>query len=390
MPPKSRLSERFQIRCYLILHAEGIGADGMVDLSGIAGLHALTDPFEVCDVLLLVHAALSVQIAEDQLLPLNGQHAAVQTAVAAVLVKHLDQMVDGIDLCGGGVRSLELSQTLAKLLCMVNYPDSGKLWLCGKELTHPDVTDEDILAARRDIGMVFQNPDNQIVASIVEEDVAFGCENLGIPSAEIRKRVDQALEEVGMTKDARSSPHNLSGGQKQRVAIAGVIAMQPDCIILDEPTAMLDPQGRQEVMETIRRLNREKGITIILITHDLGVIAQMADDVAVMYCGQVVELAPKSKIVGRGKYLHPYTEGLLSSTPTAKKRERLETIAGSVPLPWELPKGCKFAPRCPYRTEKCLRDEPKLVKMQEGQWVRCHYAEKEVRRGEEHARFIVR
>ena len=115
-----------------------------------------------------------------------------------------------------------------------------------------------------------------------------------------------------------------------------------------------------------------------------------ADDVAVMYCGQVVELAPKSKIFGRGKYLHPYTEGLLSSTPTAKKRERLETIAGSVPLPWELPKGCKFAPRCPYRTEKCLRDEPKLAKMQEGQWVRCHYAEKEVRRGEEHARFIVR
>ena len=135
--------------------------------------------------------------------------------------------------------------TLAKLMCMVNYPDSGKLWLCGKELTDPDVTDADILAARRDIGMVFQNPDNQIVASIVEEDVAFGCENLGLPSDEIRKRVDRALEEVGMTKHARSSPHNLSGGQKQRVAIAGVVAMKRKCVIFDESTAMLDPLGRR-------------------------------------------------------------------------------------------------------------------------------------------------
>ncbi|MBQ9996205.1 MAG: energy-coupling factor transporter ATPase [Clostridia bacterium] len=185
--------------------------------------------------------------------------------------------------------------TLAKLLCMVNYPDSGKLLLCGKDLTAPDVTEEDILAARRDIGMVFQNPDNQIVASIVEEDVAFGCENLGIPSAEIRKRVDQALEEVGMTKYARSSPHNLSGGQKQRVAIAGVIAMKRKCVIFDESTAMLDPLGRQDVMNTAMKLNREDGITVILITHYMSEAA-MADRIIVMNQGKILRDGTPSEV----------------------------------------------------------------------------------------------
>ena len=176
--------------------------------------------------------------------------------------------------------------TLAKLMCMVNYPDSGKLWLCGKELTDPDVTDADILAARRDIGMVFQNPDNQIVATVVEEDVAFGCENLGIPSAEIRRRVDEALEIVGMTKYARHAPHKLSGGQKQRVAIAGTIAMKRKIIIFDESTAMLDPLGRKEVMDTILRLNREDGITVLMITHYMNEAA-MADRIIVMNDGKV-------------------------------------------------------------------------------------------------------
>ena len=185
--------------------------------------------------------------------------------------------------------------TLAKLLCMVNYPDSGRLWLCGKELTDPDVTDEDVLAARRDIGMVFQNPDNQIVASIVEEDVAFGCENLGLPSAEIRKRVDQALAEVGMTHHARSSPHNLSGGQKQRVAIAGVVAMKRKCVIFDESTAMLDPLGRRDVMHTAMKLNREDGITVILITHYMSEAA-MADRIIVMDHGKILRDGTPSEV----------------------------------------------------------------------------------------------
>ncbi len=185
--------------------------------------------------------------------------------------------------------------TLAKLLCMVNYPDSGKLWLCGKELTHPDVTDRDILDARRDIGMVFQNPDNQIVATIVEEDVAFGCENLGLPPTEIRKRVDRALEEVGMTKYARATSSNLSGGQKQRVAIAGVIAMKRKCVIFDESTAMLDPLGRQDVLNTAMKLNREDGLTVILITHYMNEAA-LADRILVMNQGRILRDGTPSEV----------------------------------------------------------------------------------------------
>ena len=176
--------------------------------------------------------------------------------------------------------------TLAKLLCMINMPDSGKLWVMGKEMTAEDVTDEDIMSARRDVGMVFQNPDNQIVATIVEEDVAFGCENLGLPPHEIRKRVDKALADVGMTKYARHPATDLSGGQKQRVAIAGVIAMKRRCIIFDESTAMLDPMGRREVMKIIQKLNKEEHITVILITHHMNEAAK-ADRVVVLHKGLV-------------------------------------------------------------------------------------------------------
>ncbi len=177
--------------------------------------------------------------------------------------------------------------TLAKLMCMINIPDSGRLTIMGRDMTAEDVTDEDIMAARRDIGMVFQNPDNQIVATIVEEDVAFGCENLGVPSAEIRRRVDRALEAVGMTRYARHPSYNLSGGQKQRVAIAGVIAMNRRCIIFDESTAMLDPMGRREVMKIIKKLNREDGITVILITHYMNEAA-LADRILVMNEGEII------------------------------------------------------------------------------------------------------
>ena len=143
-----------------------------------------------------------------------------------------------------------------------------------------------LLEIRRRIGMVFQNPDNQIVANVVEEDVAFAPENLGVPSAEIRKRVDDALEAVGMTEYARHAPHLLSGGQKQRVAIAGVIAMEPACIVLDESTAMLDPVGRREVLDTVHKLNRERGITVVLITHHMNE-AMEADRAIVMNHGHI-------------------------------------------------------------------------------------------------------
>ena len=173
--------------------------------------------------------------------------------------------------------------TLAKHMNAILLPTGGKVYVCGL-----DTADEDrLLDIRRQVGMVFQNPDNQIVANVVEEDVAFAPENLGVPSAEIRRRVDDALETVGMTKFTRHAPHLLSGGQKQRVAIAGVLAMQPRCIVLDEPTAMLDPVGRREVLDTVKRLNRENGITVVLITHHMDEAAQ-ADRLVVMHDGHIV------------------------------------------------------------------------------------------------------
>ncbi len=191
--------------------------------------------------------------------------------------------------------------TLASLMCMLASPDKGQIIMGGRDYAAEDVTDEEIFDARRRVGMVFQNPDNQIVATIVEEDVAFGCENLGVPSAEIRRRVDEALDTVGMRKYARHAPHRLSGGQKQRVAIAGVIAMKRDVIIFDESTAMLDPMGRREVMNTIERLNRDDGITVALITHYMEE-ATRADKIVVMNGGTVLSSGSPSEV-----FSHPMT-----------------------------------------------------------------------------------
>lgn len=192
--------------------------------------------------------------------------------------------------------------TLASILCMLEQPQSGEVTIYGKRMTGDDITDDDIFEARRRVGMVFQNPDNQIVASIVEEDVAFGCENLGIPSDEIRRRVDDALETVGMRRYARHSPSRLSGGQKQRVAIAGVIAMRRDCIIFDESTAMLDPLGRRDVMATIEKLNREDGVTVILITHYMEE-ASRADKLIVLDRGRVLTEGTPSEVFSKPELL---------------------------------------------------------------------------------------
>ena len=173
--------------------------------------------------------------------------------------------------------------TMAKHMNAILLPSSGKVYVGGM-----DTADDDLLTdIRRTVGMVFQNPDNQLVATIVEEDVAFGPENLGIPSPEIRQLVDDALKAVGMYEYRRHAPHKLSGGQKQRVAIAGIIAMRPKCIVFDEPTAMLDPRGRQEVMETIDKLKNELGITVVLITHYMDEAAR-ADRVIVIDDGKLL------------------------------------------------------------------------------------------------------
>lgn len=192
--------------------------------------------------------------------------------------------------------------TLAKLLCMVLTPDGGRLTVDGVDVTSDETTEEDIYEARKNVGMVFQNPDNQIVATIVEEDVAFGPENLGIEPAVIRRRVDEALDIVGMRKYARHSASRLSGGQKQRVAIAGTIAMRRRCIIFDESTAMLDPIGRREVMDSIVRLNRDEGITVIMITHYMDE-ASLADRVIVMDGGEIVMDGTPSEIFVRAEEL---------------------------------------------------------------------------------------
>ena len=189
--------------------------------------------------------------------------------------------------------------TLAKHFNSILLPTGGKVYVCGIDTS----MEERIMTVRRNVGMVFQNPDNQIVANVVEEDVAFGPENLGISSPEIRNRVDKALKQVGMYEYREHAPHLLSGGQKQRIAIAGIIAMEPKCIVLDEPTAMLDPRGRREVVETIGRLNKEKGITVVLITHHMDEAAK-ADRVVVLHKGKVAADGTPREVFSQVELLH--------------------------------------------------------------------------------------
>ena len=189
--------------------------------------------------------------------------------------------------------------TLAKHFNTILLPCGGSVSVFGMNTAD----EEKLIPIRRNVGMVFQNPDNQIVANVVEEDVAFGPENLGIASPEIRHRVDKALKQVGMYEYREHAPHLLSGGQKQRIAIAGVIAMEPKCIVLDEPTAMLDPRGRREVIETIGRLNKEKGITVVLITHHMDEAA-MAQRVVVLHKGKIAADGTPKEVFSRVELLH--------------------------------------------------------------------------------------
>ena len=189
--------------------------------------------------------------------------------------------------------------TLAKHFNSILLPTGGKVYVCGIDTSNEDR----IMTVRHNVGMVFQNPDNQIVANVVEEDVAFGPENLGVASPEIRHRVDSALKQVGMYEYREHAPHLLSGGQKQRVAIAGIIAMEPKCIVLDEPTAMLDPRGRREVIDTVSRLNREKGITVVLITHHMDEAAR-ADRVVVLDKGKVAADGTPREVFSQVELLH--------------------------------------------------------------------------------------
>lgn len=184
--------------------------------------------------------------------------------------------------------------TLAKHINALLTASEGTIWVDGKDASK----EENVISVRKSAGMVFQNPDNQIIASVVEEDVGFGPENIGVPTDEIWERVEHSLKSVGMLKYRKHSPNKLSGGQKQRVAIAGVVAMEPKCIVFDEPTAMLDPNGRKEVIETAHELNRKKGVTIILITHYMEEVVG-ADKVYVMDKGKVIMEGTPREIFSR-------------------------------------------------------------------------------------------
>ena len=214
--------------------------------------------------------------------------------------------------------------TLAKHMNAVLLPSGGAVFVEGMDTKKEEL----LLEIRRRVGMVFQNPDNQIVANVVEEDVAFAPENLGVPTAEIRRRVDDALAAVGMTEFTRHAPHLLSGGQKQRVAIAGVIAMEPECIVLDEATAMLDPSGRREVLDTVHRLNRERGITVVHITHHMSE-AEDADRVIVMNDGVVAMDGAPREIFSRVEELQALG---LAAPDTVELLRRLNRHGMDLPL----------------------------------------------------------
>lgn len=231
--------------------------------------------------------------------------------------------------------------TLAKQMNAVLLPDGGTVYVEGL-----DTKDEQmLLEIRRRVGMVFQNPDNQIVANVVEEDVAFAPENLGVAPEEIRKRVDDALAAVGMEEYVRHAPHLLSGGQKQRVAIAGVIAMEPACIVLDEATAMLDPEGRREVLETIHTLNRSKGITVVLITHHMAE-ALDADRVIVMNSGKIALDGTPKEVFSHVAELH---EMGLAAPDTVELLAHLQKSGIDVSL-------------CALSVEECAEEILKMIR----------------------------
>ena len=225
--------------------------------------------------------------------------------------------------------------TLAKHFNSILLPTGGKVYVCGIDTANEDR----IMTVRHNVGMVFQNPDNQIVANVVEEDVAFGPENLGIAAPEIRHRVDNALKQVGMYEYREHAPHLLSGGQKQRIAIAGIIAMEPKCIVLDEPTAMLDPRGRKEVIDTVSRLNREKGITVVLITHHMDEAAK-ADRVVVLDKGKVAADGTPREVFSQVELLHSIG---LASPETVELCWELKRQGFDLPLDALEPEECAQA-----------------------------------------------
>ncbi len=277
------------------------------------------------------------------------------------------------------------AMSILQLLDGNGYIDSGEILFEGKDLTK--ATQKELYEVRGNaISMIFQEPMTSLnpVFSIERQVSEPFIIHQHLSKREAAKKVIEMLNDVKIPNPhivAKQYPHQLSGGMRQRVMIAMALACKPKLLIADEPTTALDVTIQAQILKLMNDLKKEHGTSIMFITHDLGVIRQIADDVAVMYCGQVVEMAPAETIFNVSEYSHPYTEGLMVSNPrlTTPANERLDAIPGAVPHPLALPKGCKFAPRCKYCTERCMQEEPQMVHVSETQQIRCFYPRKEDR-----------
>ena len=277
------------------------------------------------------------------------------------------------------------AMSILQLLDGNGYIDSGEIIFDGKDMSKLSKAEIEKIRGNQ-ISVIFQEPMTSLnPVFTVEKQVSEPFMiHQGLSKKEAAVKVVEMLKDVKIPNPetvAKQYPHQLSGGMRQRVMIAMALACQPKLLIADEPTTALDVTIQAQILKLMNELKREHGTSILFITHDLGVIAQMADDVAVMYCGQVVEKAPARTIFTKSVFSHPYTEGLMVSIPRldTPTNERLDAIPGAVPHPLDLPKGCKFAPRCKYATDKCRAEEPELTQVSEEQQVRCFYPRKGVR-----------
>ena len=286
------------------------------------------------------------------------------------------------------------AMSVLRLLDANGYIAGGTVTFDGQDLSK--VTTEQMYHIRGNrISVIFQEPMTSLnpVFSVKKQLSEPFIIHQGMSKKEAAAKCIEMLKAVQIPNPeavAKQYPHQLSGGMRQRVMIAMALACKPDILIADEPTTALDVTIQAQILRLMNDLQKENGTAIMFITHDLGVINEMADDVVVMYCGQVVEQAPARVIFTNCEKSHPYTEGLMYSIPRLNDdRKKLDPITGAVPHPLDLPKGCKFAPRCKYCTQKCIDAEPELKQVAEGQYVRCFYPDKEERRSAEHGKIVV-
>ena len=286
------------------------------------------------------------------------------------------------------------AMSVLRLLDANGYIAGGTVTFDGQDLSKVTTGQMYHIRGNR-ISVIFQEPMTSLnpVFSVKKQLSEPFIIHQGMSKKEAAAKCIEMLKAVQIPNPeavAKQYPHQLSGGMRQRVMIAMALACKPDILIADEPTTALDVTIQAQILRLMNDLQKENGTAIMFITHDLGVINEMADDVVVMYCGQVVEQAPARVIFTNCEKSHPYTEGLMYSIPRLNDdRKKLDPIPGAVPHPLDLPKGCKFAPRCKYCTQKCIDAEPELKQVAEGQYVRCFYPDKEERRSAEHGKIVV-